>query len=181
MLPRLASSAYAVLLTSCVAALALTGCSQKGSERTDFQMGEKIPLGSLTYNIVQTSWRTQLGEGFKVRFPQNRFLQMDISVTNGGSSDVSIPLLTLDNASGQSYTELANGDGVDNWLGLLRTINPGQTEQGRIVFDVPLTSYKLHLTDGGGPGAEKLASVTIPLHMDIDTSVPSAAPGAPVK
>jgi hypothetical protein len=180
-MPRLPFSAYAILLTSCVAALALTGCSQKAPERTDFQMGEKIPLGSLNYSVLQTSWRTQLGDGFKVRFPQNRFLQIDISLTNSGSSDVSIPLLTLENSNGQSYTEVANGEGVENWLGLLRTINPGQTQQGRIVFDVPLTSYKLQLTDGAGPGSEKVASVTIPLRMDVDTSGPSSAPGAPVK
>jgi len=166
-----------VFLTGC----ALTGCAQKSAARIDYQMGEKVPLGPLTYGIVQTNWRTQLGDAFKMRFPQNRFLVLDISVTNGGGSDVSVPLFTLESSSGQSYMEVADGQGVDNWFGLLRTINPAQTQQGRIVFDVPLTSYKLRLTDGAGPGNEQYAWVTIPLRMDVDSTVQSPTPGTPVQ
>jgi hypothetical protein len=178
MLSRLTSSAYAVAL---LAVFALTGCSQKNAARIDYQMGENVPLGPLTYDIVQTSWKTQLGDSFKLRFPQNRFLLVDISVTNGGGGDVSVPLFTVENSSGQSYMEVANGEGVDNWFGLLRNINPAQTQHGRIVFDVPLTSYKLRLTDGAGPGVEQYAWVTIPLRMDIDTTVQSPIPGTPVQ
>ncbi|HEY4359741.1 MAG TPA: DUF4352 domain-containing protein [Bryobacteraceae bacterium] len=164
-----------------VAAILLTGCSQTKSARLDYQMGEKIPVGLLTYDIVQTSWKTQLGEAFQVRFPQNRFLLVDISVTNGGGSDISVPLFTLEDANGQSYPEASSGEGVDNWFGLLRNISPAQTQQGRLVFDVPLTSYKLRITDGGGPGEEKFAWVTIPLRMDVDSTVQSPTPGTPVQ
>ena len=56
------------------------------------------------------------------------------------------------------------------------TISPAETRQGNIVFDVPLTSYRLRLTDGGEPGTEKFVWVEIPLHIDVDTSI--EVPGA---
>ena len=76
--------------------------------------------------------------------------------------------------NGQTYRELANGEGVDNWFGVLRTISPGETQQGNILFDVPLTSYKLRVPDISDPGFEEYASVQIPLQMDPD--VPIQAP-----
>jgi hypothetical protein len=75
----------------------------------------------------------------------------------------------LENPSGQDFLESDNGEGLDNWFGLLRTITPAQTQQGKLIFDVPLTSYRLRLTDGAGPGLEKYTWVTIPLRMDVDT------------
>ena len=122
-----------------------------------------------------------IGEQFKIRIPQQRFLLITISATNGGGKDVSVPLLTLENQNGDTFRELDDGEGVDSWFGFLRTISPAQTQQGRIVFDVPLTSYKLRLTDGGDPATEKYAWVDIDLHMDQDMSVeaPGAMPAAP--
>src|SRR5262249_5819508 len=77
--------------------LALCSCSQANSTRLDFQMGEKVALGPLTYTVIQTSWKNQLGDGFKVRTPQHRFLLINISVTNGGGKEVALPLFKLEN------------------------------------------------------------------------------------
>jgi hypothetical protein len=147
----------------------LTGCQKAAPTRFEYAMGEKIPFGPLTYNVIESSWQTQLGDTFKLRIPQQRFLLITVSVTNGGGNDVSVPLFTLENPSGQDFLESDDGEGVDNWFGLLRTITPAQTQQGKLVFDVPLTSYRLRLTDGGGPGLEKYTWVNIPLRMDVDT------------
>jgi hypothetical protein len=98
-----------------------------------------------------------------------------LSATNGGGKEVSIPLLTLE-GDNKEFRELENGDGVSNWFGLIRTISPAETRQGNIVFDVPLTSYRLRLTDGGEPGTEKFVWVDIPLRLDTDTSI--EVPGA---
>jgi len=144
-------------------------------------MGEKVTLGPLTYSVIEANWHSQLGDAFKIRSPQQRFLEIALSVTNGGGSDVSVPLLALQNSEGQTYLESDSGDGVENWLGLLRTISPAQTQQGAILFDVPLTSYKLRLTDGAGPGAEKYGFVTIPLRIDVDTGVETPTPGSSIK
>ncbi len=158
-------------------AASLGGCNHADSGPVEHPMGEKVTLGPLTYNVIENSWYSQLGEGFKVRAPQQRFLSISLSVTNGGSADVPVPLLTLENSDGQNFVELDKGDGLENWLGLLRNVGPAQTMEGRILFDVPLASYKLRLTDGGGAGAEKYGWVSIPLRMDVDTGVQTPTPG----
>lgn len=140
-------------------------------------MGERVPVGQMTYNVVESAWKTQLGESFQVRTPEQRFLLIKLSVTNGTGKDVSIPLLTLEAPDGQTYRELDNGEGVDNWFGLLRTISPGETQQGNIVFDVPLTSYKLRILDLADPELQRYVSVRIPLQLDPD--LPIQSPIAP--
>ncbi|MBZ5633961.1 MAG: DUF4352 domain-containing protein [Acidobacteriia bacterium] len=154
--------------------LFLGGCQRQEQTRTEYSMGERVPIGQMTYSVVESTWRTQLGESFRVRTPEQRFLLLRISVTNGTGKDASIPLLTLEGTNGQTYRELAEGAGVDNWFGLLRTISPGQTQQGNVLFDVPLTSYKLRVPDIGDTGFETYASVQIPLQLNSD--VPIASP-----
>lgn len=157
----------------------LAGCGRTTSaSQIDYQMGERVVLGPLSYNVIETSWKSQLGDEFKVRTPQQRFLLISISATNGGGHDVSIPLLILQGQDGKEYPESDNGENVDSWFGLLRTLNPAQTQQGRLVFDVPLGSYRLRLSDGGEPGSERYAWVTIPLHIDPETDTsPTVDPG----
>jgi hypothetical protein len=141
-------------------------CQKQERKATNFEMGEKIELGPFNYTVVESAWRNQLGEGFAVRSPQNRFLLISISVTNQGSEEAAVPLLSVEGANGQLYQELSDGAGVTNWLGLLRLLQPAQTLQGRLVFDVPLGSYRLRLPDGGRTGYEKYAWVEIPLRLD---------------
>jgi hypothetical protein len=151
------------------ALLLLTGCSQQNSIQLSYKMGEKVSLGTLTYNVVEATWQTQLGEGFKVRTPQQRFLVVSISVTNGGGKEVALPLLSLEDDRGTAIAENENPEGVPGGIGILRIVNPAQTLQGGLLFDVPLASYKLRLTDGGEPGSEKFAYVDIPLRMQGDS------------
>ena len=153
--------------------LLLCGCQQQQQLRTQFSMGERVPVGQMTYSVVESAWRTQLGESLKIRTPEQRFLLIKVSVTNGTGKDVSIPLLTLEGNNGQTYREIADGQGVDNWFGALRTISPGQTQQGNILFDVPLTSYKLRVPDINDSGFESYASVDIPLRIDPDVPIQS--------
>ena len=155
----------------------LAGCGRQNSVQIDYQMGERIDVGPLIYNVVETVWQSQLGDPFKLRLPEQRFLLITVSATNGGGKEVSVPMLVLENQIGQKYQESENGEGVDNWFGLLRSIDPAQTRQGRLLFDVPLSNYKLRLTDGGDPGSEKYVWVTIPLRMDVDTGVAAPTPG----
>lgn len=136
-------------------------------------MGERVPVGQMTYSVVESTWRTQLGELFKTRNPEQRFLLIKVSVTNGTGKDVSIPLLTLEGPNGQTYPELADGAGVDNWFGVLRTISPGQTQQGNVLFDVPLTTYKLRLPDVNDSGFGGYASVQIPLQIEPELPIQS--------
>jgi Domain of unknown function (DUF4352) len=170
------ASLFPVILA---AAIGLTGCAQKEAPRVQFQMGERANVGPLTYNVVETTWRSQLGSEFKMRLPQQRFLIVTVSVTNGGGKEISVPLFSVEDAKGQTFQESDSGEGVDNWFGLLRTLEAAQTQQGQLVFDVPLGSYKLRVTDGADPGVEKFAWIDLPLRLDADTGVDTPVPGSP--
>jgi hypothetical protein len=159
----------------------LASCNKVNSSQIDFDMGNKVVVGPLSYTVVDATWKGQLGESYKTRTPEQRFLLLTIAVTNSGGKEISIPLLQLEGPNGRTFTELPDGDGVDQWFGLLRTISPAQTQQGRILFDAPLTSYRLRLTDGGEPGFERFAWVQVPLHIDTDTSVSLPFPGGVLK
>jgi hypothetical protein len=162
-------------VAACV--LSLSGCGRGNTgDKIEFQMGDRVSAGPLTFNVIETAWRSQLGEGFTIRTPENRFLLITISATNGGGHDVSVPLLTLEGSDGKTYKEVENGEGVDRWFGLLRTLNPAQTQQGQLLFDVPLGTYRLKLSDGADSGTEHTAFVVIPLSMDADSlSMPDAS------
>jgi hypothetical protein len=177
MLKRLPLQSLWLVLLVIFAGLTLAGCQKQNSEQINFQMGERITAGPMSYNVVQTVWRTQLGDMFNVRMPDHRYLLIMLSVTNGAGKEVSIPFFTLEGPNRQEYKEIEKGEGVDNWFGLLRNLNPAETKQGNLLFDVPLTSFRLRLTDGGETGSEKFVWVDIPLRLDTDTSVPVPSPG----
>ena len=156
--------------------LLASGCRPTAATHAEYQMGEKAGVGPLTYNVVEKVWRSQLGDTFQIRVPQNRFLLISISATNGGGTEVSVPFLQLEGPDGKVYKEIETGEGVDNWFGILRTIQPAQTAQGRILFDVPLSSYRLRLSDGDSVSG-RYAYVPIPLQIDADPPVDSPMPG----
>jgi hypothetical protein len=151
--------------------LLLTGCQEVTQQKLNYGMGERVTNRPLTYVVVESSWANQLGEGFQIRVPRNRFLTISLSVTNGGGGPISLPLLQLEDGKGNRYQEISDGAGVTNWIGILRTLDPGQTLQGRLLFDVPLTSFKLYLPNDGEPGFENFVSVNIPLRIDSDQVV----------
>jgi hypothetical protein len=157
-------------------ALSLAGCTRENSGKVEYSMGEQVVLGPLTYTVIDSAWKTQLGDLLKLRIPQQRFLLLQLSVSNNGASEVSVPLLQLENTNGQSFMESDSGEGIDHWFGLLRTVRPRETQQGQILFDAPLASYRLRVTDGAGPGAEKYAWIAVPLRMDLESQPPVPGP-----
>jgi Domain of unknown function (DUF4352) len=160
-----------------LAALLLSGCKPQSPPKSVYPMGERAIDGPIVYNVVQTVWKTELGDVLNTRTPQNRFLLITLSATNSGGQEVALPFFTLEGPGGKEIKELENGDGVENWFGLLRTLKPAETHQGVLLFDAPLTSYRLRLTDGGEPGSEKYVWVEIPLRIDTDTSITVPVPG----
>jgi hypothetical protein len=156
--------------------LLLTSCEKQERKNVKYEMGERVSIGPFTYVVVESSWKNQLGEGFNVRSPQNRFMVLKISVTNTGTSEVSVPMLSIQGSNDQLYQELADGTGVSNWLGVLRNIAPAQTIQGNLLFDVPLGAFRLRVPDSGESGYEKYSWIEIPLRIDAD-SVQAPLPG----
>lgn len=151
--------------TICLAAAAtvlavLSGCNQK--ERI-FQVGEKVPVGGAIYTVLESEWVAELDPGSAMgRTPKHRFLVVHIGINNAGSKELNLPLLNAVDSTGQDHLEVSEGQGVVEWLGLLRPLNPTESKDGRIVFDVPPGTYNLRLSDGGDPENERTALVALP-------------------
>ena len=145
-----------------------------------YAAGDKATVGPLVYNVTDTEVTQQLGDDpAKERTPQDRFFLVKVSVSNSSADDQPIPAMTLVDDAGHSYTELADGTGVPNWLGVVREVRPTQTEQGVVLFDAPTKHYRLRLND---PLDENEIAIDVPLSFvheqlkNVDT-----APGAPAE
>jgi len=137
-----------ILLLSTFSFAILTGCSgPTGRPAKVYQAGEKAAVDKLSYAVIDTQIHTRLGDEANPRIPQHRYYTVQIAVSSGASSDTPIPSLTLVDDSGKTYSELADGSGLQNWLGIVRRVSPAQTERGEILFDAPAAHYKLKLTD----------------------------------
>jgi hypothetical protein len=126
-----------------------------------FNMGERAQVGPLIYTVFDTKWAISLGEQPAPRIPANRFLILNLSIVNGGSQASNIPTFSLVDDAGQVYQELDNGEGVANWIGVVRRVRPADSVQGTIVFDVPQKQFKLRVSDE----EEHYALVNIPLTL----------------
>lgn len=179
----------AILLTTISALAATAGCSRDGAETEakikqaskTFKMGERAAVGSLTYNVLEASFLSQMGDLGKSRIPEKRFLVIRMSITNGGAKEAEIPLFRVLDDSGVEVSEIQDADFLKGWFGLIRKIGPTQTEEGRIVFDVAPKNYKLEVTDGGEVGKEQLAFVEIPIDFDTTEQVQSVPEPSPTK
>lgn len=132
-----------------------------------YKMGEKVPVGTMIYTVIETEWRTELagGDGLP-QTPKNRFLLVKLSMTNSGGAQAAIPMLTLEDAKKEPVMEVGEVKNLPGWLGMVRLVNPAQTEEGMIVFDVPTGSYKLRVTDGKEAGSETTRLIDIPLSLN---------------
>ena len=155
--------------------LGLAGCSSEQAQSSVLQygMGEKVPVGRLTYTVFETQWATHFGEGVNARVPQNRFFLVRLSAVNGGSADAQVPNFTIEDDSGHSYNELTDGDQVPQWIGYLRSAKPADFVQGNVIFDAPPAHYKLRVSDD----QHHMALVDIPLTFGAET--PEITPVGP--
>jgi hypothetical protein len=150
---------------------ALIGCGQAVAPQAVHRMGERVPSGSLVYNVFDNQWKTQLGDGPQTRIPKDRFLLVRLSITNGGTQELIVPNLSLVDDSGETYTELSDGSQVPSWIGFLRRVRPAESVQGNIVFDVAPKHYELRVSDEND---QKTAAIDLPLNF---TSETPAIPG----
>lgn len=142
------------------------GCGSGDTAKPTLQvkMGETATLGSMAYTVTEAEWLDQLGEGSaaEARLPKNRFLAVRMSVTNGGARTYAIPNAELIDSRGDAHPELVDASGLADWFGALRTIEPTQTEHGRIIFDVPIGTYKLKVTEDAEDGRAQAALIELP-------------------
>lgn len=159
-----------------VGALLLAGCSSEEapSPVMRYQMGERVPVGHLTFTVFETQWATHFGEGISARVPQNRFFLVRMTAVNGGTAEASVPNVTIEDDAGHSFQELSDGESVPQWMGYLRSAKPADFVQGNVVFDAPPAHYTMHLTDG----QHHAALVDIPLSFGAETPELQGLPSA---
>lgn len=142
-----------------------------------------MPLGTLTYTVTESAWKSQLGDAGRSRYPEQRFLVVALNIQNTGSAEATVPPLVIVGSSNREFKELQNGEGVERWLGLIRSIGPGQSAEGSVLFDAPLGTYRLKLAETSDTGEDRHTFVTIPARIDIEQPLlPTLTPpGQPIK
>lgn len=128
------------------------------------KIGDNVEVGGLVYTIAEADWMNDIQTGGGTRTPQQKFLVIRLSIRNTSNKEVTLPLLNAvkGGPGGAEMLELSESSGIEDWLGVLRTLNPTETKTGRIVFDMPMGAYVLRLTDGAEPDKEKTAFVAMP-------------------
>jgi len=149
-----------------IAAVLLTAaCAGRSGQPKLHQMGESVQLNNLIYTVQEVEWVTELATHSGSKVPRGRFAVIRVNVNNTSGQTISVPLLALESEGGDSFPELTQIDGSSDWLGLLRMLDPGESIQGNIVFDVSPGTYRLRLGSGGDPATETSALVQIPLEL----------------
>lgn len=156
-------------------ALALSGCQRSAAPERIGALGAPLAVGQLTYTAVETEWRDSIESSKGPRTPKNRFLLVNVTVMNASSEQKAAPLLQLVDAKGVVHAEVAEGDGVTDWMGYLRLLPPRESRSGRLLFDVPQGACKLRISSGGDPENEQTALIDLPLQLN--SEVPQA-PGS---
>lgn len=157
---------------------AACGCTGRKPEPVH-PMGTPIEVGGLSYTVLGTEWRDDLQTDFGPRKPQHRFLLVTVSITNNGPQDANAPLLAVVGADGRETLELDKGDGVPQWLGLIRRIGSTQTQTGVLLFDVPPGDYRLRVSSGGDVEHEKTALIALPYRVEAPGARPQVEPQMP--
>jgi Domain of unknown function (DUF4352) len=158
----------AIFLASC-------GDGERSFPVRTFNMGEKVELGHIIYQVFETQWLTHIGEGADARVPQHRFFLVRLSAVNSGGADVVVPTMTIQDDSGTTYNEVSEGTGVPNWAGYLRNVKPADSVMGNVLFDAPPRHYKLRIADETG---DRASMIDIPLRFDSETpevAIPGSA------
>jgi len=125
-----------------------------------YRMGDRAPAGPVTYVGLTADYRMEL-PGAKDAL-KNRYLVILLSATNGSGEEITLPHTRLIAADGTEIPEITEIEGFPQWMGVLRRVAPSSTEQGYVVFDVPVGAYKLQVSSGGDLEKEQIAQIEIP-------------------
>ena len=145
-------------------AAALSACYRRPElVRWRNQIGDLVTCGKLNYTVLEVVYKSQLGSGPVGRLPKSMFIAIRIQATTS-ADNTSMPMLRLEAENETMYPELVDASDQEGWLGILRRVQPGTTEDGWIVFDAPPSNYGLWLSDGKLEDEQKMA-VKIPIQI----------------
>ena len=149
-----------------VALFWLCSCGGKAKQPPSYAMGQGAAAGHLVYTAFETQWLNRLGEGTDARIPQNRFFAIRMTIHNQGGGSAMVPNFAVEDDAGNSYAEQTDGGQLAQWMGILRQVNPGDTLQGTVLFDVAPRHYKLRVYD---ENSQQSVLIDIPLTFSQDS------------
>jgi Domain of unknown function (DUF4352) len=115
---------------------------------THHRIGESIPVGYWAYRCSSADWRSSIGSEYMRQYPDASFLVVNVGIRNNDNHANILPPLKLLDAQGREYEESSKGIFLETSLGMLKSVNPGVTSYGDIVFDVPQGKYMLKASGG---------------------------------
>ncbi len=144
------------------------GCGKATETRLKtYRMGEKVWAGAFSYEVTDSEWRRELGQGPTAKTPTFRFLAVHLSVFNNSSKDLVLPPLALVDDNDRLHTEFSDALADTQWLGLNRSVRGNESITGKLIFDVPPGHYRLRVADQTGEQTHAL--------IDIAPQAPSEA------
>ncbi len=141
------------------------------------RMGEVVKVGGLEYTVLEAEWVPQIETPGGSRVPKDRFVLLRLAIRNVANRESTMPLLKLVDEQAREFPEVSDLREWQDWLGLLRVIQPGDMLQGRIVFDAPTRDLRLQAADATDAGSERHALIEVPMTLNMAPPVP--VPGAP--
>src|ERR1039458_5451939 len=120
---------FGMYLDAAVTAFLLSSCGdeEKTSPVLTYPMGERASVGHIVYKVFETQWLTHIGQGAEARIPQHRFFLVRLSAVNSLGTDVTVPNFSVEDDNGNSYPELSSGEGVPQYIGFRRFVNPAES------------------------------------------------------
>jgi hypothetical protein len=120
-----------------------------------FQMGQGVELGYLNYAVWDARWYENCSNVHYLNIkPEYSYLLIEITLRNDSDRQKVSPRFKLIDEDKFSYNiSKKYWTGVGN-LRLMRSLNPGVTKEGYIVFDAPQNHhYKLRVSNPSQAGA----------------------------
>jgi len=120
------------------------------------KLGEDVFAGYWAYRGISAHWQKSIGSEYTAQYPDAKFLVVDLAIRNNDKTASTLPPVKLVDGEGREYDESSKGIFLEKSFGLLKSVNPGVTSRGYVIFDVPTGSYALKVSGGYTSGASAI-------------------------
>ena len=120
------------------------------------KVNENVLVGYWAYRCMSAHWQNSIGSGYTTEYPDASFLIVDLAIRNNDKTASTLPPVKLVDSDDREYDESSKGIIMQNSIGILKSLNPGVSSRGYVVFDVPAGKYALKVSGGFTSGASEL-------------------------
>jgi len=119
-------------------------------EPKKYSEGNSFKVGYTSYTVSRSWWSDRLSNNMYLdQKPNAMYLFVELTVKNEDTKERMIPPFHLIDGKGREYGASTGAWVLDGWMGVLDSLNPGVSQKGFVVFDVPKgNTYKLKVSGG---------------------------------